>query len=32
VQYAVKKNISIEFLRDINGTYGFDIKWVRHFK
>ncbi|MGH9715745.1 MAG: translocation/assembly module TamB domain-containing protein [Candidatus Acidiferrales bacterium] len=32
VQYAVKRNVSVEFLRDINGTYGFDIKWVRHFK
>jgi translocation and assembly module TamB len=32
VEYAVKRNMSIEFLRDINGTYGFDIKWVRHFK
>lgn len=32
VEYAVKKNVSVEFLRDINGTYGFDIKWVRHFK
>lgn len=32
IQYAVKRNVSVEFLRDINGTYGFDIKWVRHFK
>lgn len=32
VQYAVKRNVSVEFLRDINGTYGFDVKWVRHFK
>ncbi len=32
VEYAVKGNVSVEFLRDINGTYGFDIKWVRHFK
>jgi len=32
VEYAVKKNVSVEFLRDINGIYGFDIKWVRHFK
>ena len=32
VQYAVKKNVSVEFLRDINGIYGFDVKWVRHFK
>ncbi|MGH9559879.1 MAG: translocation/assembly module TamB domain-containing protein, partial [Terracidiphilus sp.] len=32
VEYAVKRNVSVEFLRDINGTYGFDIKLVRHFK
>jgi translocation and assembly module TamB len=32
VEYAVKRNVSVEFLRDINGTYGFDIKWIRHFK
>ncbi len=32
VEYAVKNNMSVEFLRDINGTYGFDVKWVRHFK
>ncbi len=30
--YAVKGDLSVEFLRDINGTYGFDIKWVKHFK
>ena len=32
VQYDVSRALSVEFLRDINGTYGFDIKWVRHFK
>jgi translocation and assembly module TamB len=32
VQYDVSRGLSVEFLRDINGTYGFDIKWVRHFK
>ncbi len=32
VQYAVKRDVSVEFLRDINGTYGFDVKWVKHFK
>ena len=32
VDYAVKNNLSVEFLRDINGTYGFDIKWIKHFK
>jgi translocation and assembly module TamB len=32
VQYDVSRKLSVEFLRDINGTYGCDIKWVRHFK
>jgi translocation and assembly module TamB len=32
VQYDVSRELSVEFLRDINGTYGFDIKWVKHFK
>ncbi len=32
VQYDVSRKLSVEFLRDINGTYGFDIKWVRHFR
>jgi translocation and assembly module TamB len=32
VEYSVKRNLSVEFLRDINGLYGFDIKWVKHFK
>jgi translocation and assembly module TamB len=32
VQYDVSRKLSVEFLRDINGTYGFDIKWIRHFK
>jgi translocation and assembly module TamB len=32
VEYAVKRDLSIVFLRDINGTYGFDIKFVKHFK
>lgn len=32
VQYDISRALSVEFLRDINGTYGFDIKWVRHFK
>jgi translocation and assembly module TamB len=31
VEYALKRGLSVEFLRDINGTYGFDIKWVKHF-
>jgi translocation and assembly module TamB len=32
VEYAVKRDLSIVFLRDINGTNGLDIKWVKHFK
>jgi translocation and assembly module TamB len=32
VEYSVKRDLSVVFLRDINGTYGFDIKWVKHFK
>jgi translocation and assembly module TamB len=31
VEYHVKRDLSIVFLRDINGTYGLDIKFVRHF-
>ena len=32
VEYEIKRGLSLEFLRDINGTYGGDIKFVRHFK
>ncbi len=32
VEYTVKRDLSVIFLRDVNGTYGMDIKWVRHFK
>jgi translocation and assembly module TamB len=32
VQYDVSRQMAVEFLRDINGTYGFDVKWVKHFK
>ncbi|MGH9689553.1 MAG: translocation/assembly module TamB domain-containing protein [Candidatus Acidiferrales bacterium] len=32
VEYSVKRNLSVVFLRDINGTNGLDIKWVKHFK
>jgi translocation and assembly module TamB len=32
VQYDLSRELSVEFLRDINGTYGFDIKWVKHVK
>ncbi len=31
VEYHVKRDLSIIFLRDINGTYGMDVKFVRHF-
>lgn len=32
VEYAVRRDLSVIFLRDINGTYGFDVKFVKHFK
>ncbi len=32
VEYAVKRDLSVVFLRDINGTNGLDIKWVKHFR
>ncbi|MGD0957081.1 MAG: translocation/assembly module TamB domain-containing protein [Candidatus Acidiferrales bacterium] len=32
VEYALKRSLSVIFLRDINGTYGLDIKFVKHFK
>jgi translocation and assembly module TamB len=32
VEYAVKRDLSVLFLRDINGTYGFDVKFVKRFK
>ncbi len=32
VEYSVKRGLSVIFLRDINGTYGGDIKFVKHFK
>jgi translocation and assembly module TamB len=32
VEYAVKRGLSVVFLRDINGTYGLDVKFVKHFK
>jgi translocation and assembly module TamB len=32
VAYSVKRDLSVVFLRDINGTYGMDIKWVKHLK
>jgi translocation and assembly module TamB len=32
VEYAVKHDLSVVFLRDINGTNGLDIKWVKRLK
>lgn len=32
VEYSIRRDMSVVFLRDINGTYGFDIKFVRHFQ
>ena len=32
VEYTVKRGLSIIFLRDINGTYGLDVKFVKHFR
>jgi translocation and assembly module TamB len=32
VEYAVRRDLSVIFLRDINGTYGFDVKFVKHFR
>ncbi|HEV3483488.1 MAG TPA: translocation/assembly module TamB domain-containing protein, partial [Candidatus Acidoferrales bacterium] len=32
VEYAFSRGLSVVFLRDINGTYGLDIKWVKHLK
>jgi len=31
VEYAVKRDLSIIFLRDINGTYAFEVKFIKHF-
>jgi translocation and assembly module TamB len=31
VEYALRRDLSLVFLRDLNGTYGFDVKFVRHF-
>ncbi len=32
VAYALRRDLSVIFLRDVNGTNGLDIKWVKHFK
>jgi translocation and assembly module TamB len=31
VEYHVKRDVSVVFLRDVNGTYGLDVKFVKHF-
>jgi translocation and assembly module TamB len=31
VEYHLKRDVSIIFLRDINGSYALDIKFVKHF-
>jgi len=31
VEYHVRRDLSVVFLRDINGTYGLEIKFVKHF-
>jgi translocation and assembly module TamB len=32
VEYSIRRDLSVVFLRDINGTYGMDIKWVKRLK
>lgn len=32
VDYAIRRNITIVALRDINGIYGINIKFTNHFK
>jgi translocation and assembly module TamB len=32
VEYAIRRDISVIFIRDINGTYAFEVRFVRHFK
>lgn len=32
VEYSLRRDLSVEFVRDINGTYGFDVVFVRHLK
>jgi translocation and assembly module TamB len=31
VEYHLRRDLSIIFLRDVNGTYGLDVKFVKHF-
>ena len=32
VEYAIRRDISIIFVRDINGTYSLAVRFVRHFQ
>jgi translocation and assembly module TamB len=32
VEYALKRDLSVVFLRDINDSYGVAIVWVKHFR
>jgi translocation and assembly module TamB len=32
VEYTVRRDISILFLRDLNGTYSFTVEFKKHFK
>jgi translocation and assembly module TamB len=32
IEYAVSRDISIVALRDINGTFGIDVEFKKHFK
>ncbi len=32
VEYAIRRDVSVIFVRDINGTYAFEVRFVRHFK
>jgi len=32
VEYTLKRGLSVVFLRDVNGTYGLDVKFIKRFK
>jgi hypothetical protein len=32
VEYAVRRDVSIVGLRDINGTYSLSVVFTKHFK
>ena len=32
VEYTVRRDISILFLRDLNGTYSFTVEFKKHIK